>query len=238
MTKIHLLILVSLFSIVAKAAPDKEIVYHLKLGIIKGGEAKISISDTLYEGKEAQYYKLVARTTGIVDALYKVYDIYETIADPGSLLPYKSIRNVKERNYRYYNEVRFYHNIDSILSQQSGWKKAPKDLLDILTAFFYFTKQNYIEKIDNGEVATLPTLHGDEINNINVKFHGFETIETKLGKLECYVLSPQIKAGKLLKGSDGVKLYVTRDTKIPVLLEFDMKVGSLRAILKEYDPNK
>jgi hypothetical protein len=220
------------------AANDKEIVYHLKLGIIKGGEATINITDTVFEGKKARYYKMVAKTTGLADAVYKVYDIYETIVNPDNLLPYKSIRNVSERNYKSYNEVTFHHNIDSIFSNKSGWKKAPKDLLDILTAFFYFTHKNYIEKIDKGETVTLPTMHDDQINNINIKFSGFEIVDTKLGKLECYVLSPQIKAGKLLKNSNGVKLYITRYSKIPVLLEFEMKVGSIRAILKEYDPKK
>jgi hypothetical protein len=216
---------------------NKKIVYHLKLGFIKGGEAQLDIIDTLYEGKKAIYYKLEGKTTGISDLFFKVYDIYETYADPETFLPFKSIRNVKERKYRYYNEVTYHRDIDSIYSQRSGWKKAPQNLVDIITVFFYFTKEKYIEKIDNGEIVTLPTMHSDEINDINVKFLGFESIDTKLGKIECYVLSPQVDAGKLLKRSDGVKFYITKDTKIPVLVEFDMKAGSLRAILEDYDTN-
>ena len=92
-----------------------------------------------------------------------------------------------------------------------------------------------LEKIDRGEIVTLPIMHADEINNINIKFLGFEKVKTKMGDLECYVLSPQVKKGKLLKHSDGVRFYITKDTKIPVLLEFDMRVGSLKAVLEDYD---
>jgi hypothetical protein len=216
---------------------SEQILYNLKLGFLKGGEAKINITDTIFEGKKAIHYRLEVKTTGLADALYQVFDVYESTVDPETQLPYVSIRNAKERKYRYYNEVTYYRNIDSLYSQRSGWQYAPPDVVDIITVFFYFTNQNYIEKINLGEMVTLPTMHADEINNIHIKFLGFEVIDTQMGNLECYVLSPQVKKGKLLKRSDGIKLYITKDSKLPVLLEFDMRVGALRAILKDYDTN-
>jgi len=216
---------------------SEQIVYNLKLGFIKGGEATINITDTTYEGNKAIHYKLEVKTTGLADALYKVFDIYESTVDPATQLPYFSVRNAKERKYRYYNEVTYHRDIDSLYSQRSGWKHAPPNVVDIITIFFYFTNQNYIERINHGEMVTLPTMHADKINDIHIKLLGFEVIDTHMGDLECYVLSPQVKKGKLLKRSDGIKLYITKDTKIPVLLEFDMRVGALRAVLKEYDTN-
>jgi hypothetical protein len=216
---------------------SEQILYNLKLGFLKGGEAKINITDTIFEGKKAIHYRLEVKTTGLADALYQVFDVYESTVDPETQLPYVSIRNAKERKYRYYNEVTYYRNIDSLYSQRSGWQYAPPDVVDIITVFFYFTNQNYIEKINLGEMVTLPIMHADEINNIHIKFLGFEVIDTQMGNLECYVLSPQVKKGKLLKRSDGIKLYITKDSKLPVLLEFDMRVGALRAILKDYDTN-
>lgn len=221
----------------SSGADSEKIVYNLKLGFIKGGEAKIDITDTIYNGNKAIHYKMQAKTTGLADMLYNVFDVYETIANTENL-PYESIRNIKEKKYRYYNKVTYYRDKDSIYSQRSGWKFAPENLLDIITVFFYFTNKNYIDNIEKGEIVTLPTMHADEINDINVKFLGFETIKTKLGEIECYVLSPQVKKGKLLKKSDGVRFYITKDTKIPVLLEFEMRVGSLRAVLVDYDTDK
>lgn len=216
---------------------SEQILYNLKLGFLKGGEARINITDTTFEGKKAIHYRLEVKTTGLADALYRVFDIYESTVDPATHLPYVSVRNAKEKKYRFYNEVTYHRDIDSLYSQRSGWKHAPNNVVDIITVFFYFTNQNYIEKINQGEMVTLPTMHADEINDIHIKFLGFEVIDTYMGSLECYVLSPQVKKGKLLKRSDGIKLYITRDTKIPVLLEFDMRVGALRAVLKDYDTN-
>jgi len=56
-----------------------------------------------------------------------------------------------------------------------------------------------------------------------------------LGRIDCYILSPIVDKGKLLNRSDGLKLYISKQNKIPVLLEFDMKAGTLRAVLKSYN---
>jgi hypothetical protein len=233
-----ILILFTVLSLHSEANSPKDIVYHIKLGFIKGGVASIHISDTVYEGKEAQYYRLTIKTIGVADAIYKIHDIYETIADPVTLLPYKSTRKVSERTYRKYSEVLYYHDKDSVFSNNTGWQKAPDGLLDLITAFFYFTQTDNIEKVKISKTVTLPTLHEDEINNLTINYSGIEKIDTKLGKLPCYVLLPQIKPGKILKNSNGVRLYITQDTRIPVLLNLEMKVGSIKAILKEYDSNK
>jgi hypothetical protein len=80
----------------------------------------------------------------------------------------------------------------------------------------------------------LPTLHGHEISMIKIKFSGTEIIESKMGNVECYVLSPILEKGKVLKRADSVKLYISKEGKFPVQLEFETKVGTLKAILQSY----
>jgi hypothetical protein len=38
----------------------------------------------------------------------------------------------------------------------------------------------------------------------------------------------------VLKRADSIKLYISKEGKFPVLLEFETKVGTLRAILQSY----
>jgi hypothetical protein len=90
------------------------------------------------------------------------------------------------------------------------------------------------DNIKTDQKVTLPTFHADKIENITIKYLGEQTIETDLGKIECFVLAPVVDKGKLLNRSDGLKFYISKEKKIPVLLEFDMRVGALRAILKSY----
>jgi hypothetical protein len=72
---------------------------------------------------------------------------------------------------------------------------------------------------------------------IKVRSAGIEMVETKMGMLDCYVLTPLMEKGKVLKRADGVRFYISRDGKFPVQLDFETKVGTLRAVLQSYKIN-
>ncbi|HNX79164.1 MAG TPA: DUF3108 domain-containing protein [Prolixibacteraceae bacterium] len=210
--------------------------FDLKLGFVKGGEAVMIIKDTAYNGNPAKLYHLKGRTTGVTDKVFNVNNEYESIIDAKTYLPYKSIRNAKERKYRYYNEVFFYHDIDSAYSQKSGWIKTPHNLTDFLTVFFYFVNTYPMDKIGDKNTE-LYTLHGHEVSLIKVRLTGTEQVETKMGMVDCYVVSPIMEKGKVLKRADGVRFYISREGKFPVQLDFETKVGTLRAVLQSYKIN-
>lgn len=224
-----------LFSIIQVSKAGEEIIrFDLKFGFIKGGEAHLIISDTLWNDVKARRYYIEGRTTGFTDKLFGVNDVYETIVDYNTGLPLKSIRNIKEGKYKWYNETMFHHHIDSIHSKKSGWRAVPEDLLDIVSVFFYFIN-NYLEDgLSQGIEVTFPTYHGDDINDVTVKYMGDQVVETSNGRVECYILTPVVDKGKVLKRSDGLKFFVSKDTKLPILLEFDMRVGALKAEMQSY----
>lgn len=226
-------ILISIFFLPAEARKEK-IFFNLKFGFIKGGEAELIITDTLFNNKKAFHYYMVGRTTGLTDKLFGVNDIYETTVDAETRMPLKSIRNIKEGQYRWYNETLYFHENDSIYSQKSGGRIVPENLLDIISVFFYFIHNHLPDNPEPGFSVTLPTFHADKIENISVRFVGHETIETDLGKMDCYVLVPTVDKGKVLKRSDGLKFFISKEKKLPVMIEFDMRVGALRAELKNY----
>jgi hypothetical protein len=37
-----------------------------------------------------------------------------------------------------------------------------------------------------------------------------------------------------MKRSDGLKFFISKKNELPVLLEFDMRVGALRAVMEKY----
>ncbi len=231
-----ILTLLLVFSLSSEARKEK-ISFNLKFGFIKGGEAELIISDTIFNNKKALHYYMVGRTTGLTDKLFGVNDIYETTVDANTRLPLKSIRNIKEGKYRWYNETLYFHDNDSIYSQKSGGKKVPENLVDIISVFFYFIHNHLLDEIKPGYSVTFPTFHADNIDNITVRYVGDEKVETNLGKFDCYVLVPSVDKGKVLKRSDGLKFFISKETNLPVMLEFDMRVGALRAELEKYQVN-
>ena len=91
--------------------------------------------------------------------------------------------------------------------------------------------------MQQGLQVTLPTYHADDISDVTVKYLGDDWLDTSNGRVECYVLAPVVDKGKVLKRSDGMKFYVSKETKLPIMLEFDMRVGALRAEMQSYKVN-
>ncbi len=234
MIKYILISLLILLGINQATAKKERLLFDLKFSFAKGGEAILTISDTVFNGKPAIQYSMVGKTTGISDMLFGINDEYETIVDAETYLPLKSIRNIKEKKYRWYNETLYYHDVDSIHSQKSGWRAVPHNLVDIISVFFYFINKHLDDNIGQGTAITLPTFHADKISNVTIKYMGETKIETELGKIDALILAPIVDKGKLLKRSDGLAFYISKDTKFPVLIEFEIKLGTLKAELRSY----
>jgi hypothetical protein len=219
------------------SAKKERILFDLKFGFVKGGVAEMIIRDTTFNGKPAIYYYLSGRTTGITEMMYGVNDIYETIADAKTGLPLKTIRNIKEHKYRWYNESYFYHDVDSVNSIKTGWIAVPDNTTDFLSVLFYYTKNFLSKDAKPGKSVTLPNYHADKVSTITINYLGDKMINTALGELNTSVLTAVVDKGKLLNSSDGLRFYISKDKKIPIALDFDLKVGGLKAVLKSYKIN-
>lgn len=234
MKRITVIWMILLFFVQTVAAKKEKILFDFKFGFAKGGEAVLMITDTVFNGLPAIHYYMVGRTTGLTDKLFGVNDIYETIVDAKTMLPLKSIRNIKEGNYKWYNETWFYHDIDSLYSNKTGRIGMPDNMVDMVSVFFYFIKFHLFNNIKPGAIVTFPTYHGDKISNVSIKYLGENQIETDLGEIKSLVLVATVDKGKLLNRSDGVRFFISKEKKVPVLMEFDMKLGQLKAVLRSY----
>lgn len=209
--------------------------YNFRFGIIKAGKATFVAKDSSFNNKPATHLSVRGRTTGLVDALYKVDDRYESIIDPNTKLPYKAIRNVRERKYRFYNEVTFDQEKHTAISQKSGGREIPHNLNDMLSMFFYFRKDGLLNSLEIGDTIPIPLWHADKINKINIKYLGIKPLKTKFGRINCHVVAPQFRKGKLFKKTDAVTLWLSNDANmVPLLLELDIRYGALRCEITEY----
>lgn len=234
MNKYTIVLLALLLTSQVVLAKKQKILFDLKFGFVKGGEAEMIVTDTVFNGIPAIHYYLVGRTTGLSDKLFAVNDVYESMVDAKTRLPLKFVRNIKEKKHRWYNETLFYHDVDSIYSQRSGWRSVPPNLVDLISSFFYFANMHLMDDLETGHKVTLATFHADKISDVTIKYLGESKTETDLGVIDTYVLAPVVDKGKLLKRSDGLQFYISKEKKMPVLLNFDMKVGALRAVLRSY----
>jgi len=64
---------------------------------------------------------------------------------------------------------------------------------------------------------------------------GIETIDTPLGKLECYLFVPVTEVGRAFKNEDDMQVWISRDlNRIPVRIRFELRVGSFTCNLEQF----
>lgn len=237
--KLVLIIFFFAYSILSlNADPIEEMEYTLRFGFIKGGKATLVAQNVKLNKENTIHYFMRGTTTGIVDKIYEVNDVYESWVNPATGLPIKSIRNVKEQKYRFYDVVTYDRDNDSLFSLKSGSKKVPKNINDLISIFFYIRQNKYFEDLLAGRSFEVPVYHGDDLFMFQLEYIGIETINTKIGRKKCYVVSPKVPKGKLFKDSNSLKIYITKDeNKLPIYAEFELLLGSLKCELETYRIN-
>ncbi|HKL09161.1 MAG TPA: DUF3108 domain-containing protein [Bacteroidales bacterium] len=226
----------------AQTAPSKQpfqsgekLVYVARFGFIHAGEATFTLNKTEFEGEEVYHAKARANTTGLADKIYKVRDIYESYFDYATGLPYLAIRNISEGNYRYYNEVRYNHEKNIVISQKSGEHEVPENIMDMLATLYYFREAMLNDIHDIGDEIVFDTYFSDEIFPLKMRYAGDETIKTKLGKFNAMKFSPVVEPGRIFDSEDDVTLWISKDKNfVPIQVRIDLIIGSIKCDLIDY----
>ncbi|MBI5219863.1 MAG: DUF3108 domain-containing protein [Bacteroidia bacterium] len=208
--------------------------YSLHYGFFDGGIAYLNIDEKTVDGRRMFHAKAFARTSGITDKIYKVRDMYECYMDPETCLPIKSIRNVKEGNYRQYNEVVYNLDEQKAISQRSGEHKVPMDIQDIVSSFYY-ARNSLFANLKAGQVIAMNTFFDDRIYPLKIRFRGDETIESRFGKINCLRFSPEVEPGRVFDTKDDLDVWISNDENyIPIRIQLNLFVGSVKCDLVEY----
>jgi len=236
-----LLILVSGFSTDEKQkVPDfggELMHYTVKYGMFNIGKATISFADdSLGRGN---HIKAVARTVGLARFIKSINYSFECLMDTITGLPIYAIMDLSDGRYHAYNYTVFDHHSreDSSIveSNRSGRQIVPKNIYDILTAYFCF-RENYIPlSVETGQDAVFKVYIADELWDLRVKYVDRETIRTRYGKTECFKYNPSTIAGNFFKNEDDMTIWFTDDDMhIPVRIKLNLIVGSIHGNLIAY----
>ena len=209
--------------------------FRVHYGFITGGEAKVTAKKTLLNNREVFHTVLAGKTTGIVDKIYKVYDVYESYFDSVTNLPDKAIRNIREGNYRYYDEVIFNQKEMYVESQRNGKVSVPKNTLDMASVMYYVRRID-LTKLKVNDIISIDTYFGDELFPFYIVYRGKETISINSGKYNCFKFVPIVEPGRVFQKKDDMTIWFSDDeNKIPVSIKFDIWAGSFRCDLSKFE---
>ncbi|HUH46398.1 MAG TPA: DUF3108 domain-containing protein, partial [Arenibacter sp.] len=68
------------------------------------------------------------------------------------------------------------------------------------------------------------------------KYLGTEVLKTKYGRVECLKFRPYVQSGRVFKEQESLSLWVSNDdNRIPIRIQADLRVGSIKADLDGYN---
>lgn len=181
-----------------------------------------------------------ARSSRLVDAIYKVDNTVESYADAETLLPYRFLLMQDESPQTKYSRAIFDYskNVVNYWSQRRSRKWGDENVAredkfmvlarDMFSAFFA------ARTIDPKLGAKIKFPIYENGKNLDAEFTvlGKETLRTPAGLFPCWKLSLQLQLNNVLKQTGDVVLWLSDDPKhFPVKFSAKIKIGALTGTL-------
>jgi hypothetical protein len=213
----------------------ERLIYDVKFGFIKVGEAEISIPEIVYiNGRKC--YRAVFRVWSLpfFSLFYKVDDRYESYIDVEGIFPWKFEQHIREGGYRRDFYAEFDH-VNLVARTSEGTYPIPKYVQDVFSAFYYARTQDYSNR-KIGDKLKLQNFYKDRVYPLEVKYLGTQIIKTKAGTFRCAIIEPLIVEGGLFKAKGRFIIWITDDErKIPVKITAEIPIGYIDGELREYE---
>ncbi|MBZ9652249.1 DUF3108 domain-containing protein [Psychroflexus montanilacus] len=214
--------------------------FKIKYGWFNASKASLEVKKSKLKDKDVYHIVGTGKSVGLLDVFFKVRDRYETFITRDHGLPMKFIRDINEGGYKKHKELFFDHNtgrvkvVDFKHNTTDSFDFKP-DTQDMLSAFYKLRNSIDINNLKPGQEFNLNMFFDNENYDFKTKFLGYDTIETKFGKVECLKFRPYVMADRVFEESESLTFWVSADkNKIPVKIQADLAVGSLTAELNEY----
>ncbi|TYC10770.1 DUF3108 domain-containing protein [Bizionia gelidisalsuginis] len=190
--------------------------------------------------------KGTATTYSKWDSFFKIRDLYESYVSPKTVTPYLYKREINEGGYYKYVKYNYNHKtrtVKSVLRKKSKnfesgfWDRNSTVTItagtrDIM-ATLYQLRTLDIHKAPVGASDTFTVLFDNKETKFSFTMMGKETLNTALGKMQCYKLKLNVIGNDVLKGNSNFLWLSADQNKIPVFAKFKVAVGSGELRIKD-----
>ena len=105
----------------------------------------------------------------------------------------------------------------------------------MISCFYYLRNFYPEEEILVNESFSLNMFFDNENYIFKLKYLGKENVSTKFGEVRCLKFRPLVQSGRVFKEQESLTLWISDDkNKIPVRLQADILVGSIKADLENF----
>ena len=219
----------------------EELYFDISYGPFTASYASLKVKKGTLHNKEVRHIQGKGTSSRFLGFFFKVKDFYESYIDLDKVTPRRFIRKINEGGHTKDIQIDFNHNKQKAVvynkkyKRKKTFKTANPNVQDMVSSFYYFRNNVDFSKDTVGDTHQVTMFFDNENYPFKIKYLGTEIVETKLGKFQCMKLRPLVQADKIFKEEESLTLWVTKDkNRIPIRIQADILVGSIRADLSRY----
>lgn len=228
-------------------SPGEEVTYHAYYNWgfiwINAGIVTFGVEKDNWDGKPAWHLKSYGSTYKAYDQFFKVRDSFDVWVDPHSLQPLEFHRKTNEGSYHAHFHYRFDQEdrvVSASISKRGSpyrdttftWPECSYDLLSMV----YQARNIDFSQYEINEKIPIKLIVDGEVYNLYIRFLGKEVVkEDRSGrKFRCLKFSPLLVEGTIFEEGEDMTVWVTDDdSRIPIIVEAKILVGSVKAVFVE-----
>lgn len=212
----------------------ERLTYQIYYGLLNGGKVEMTLEPTWFNGEKVLHAKATGYTTGLANRIFRIYDVYQSFMEPRTGLPVKAIRDISEGSYRYYNEVLFDRDSNTVVSQLSGVNEVPEGILDMISVIYKLRDTLQTYNFNQGDILEFTTYFSDKVYPVVVQYSNPEVINTRKGTFNALKFYPASEPGRVFKSDNDITVWLSNDKNfVPLRVRLNMLVGSVRMDLVE-----
>lgn len=213
----------------------EKLTFNVNYGFVTAGIATFHIPKIRrISGRDAYHITFEVNTVPSFDWIFKVRDRYETFLDVEGLFPWRFEQHIREGKYSR-DFSAFFDQRRGKAKTSEGEYEIPKYVNDIVSAFFLARTFDY-SKMKPDDKFHLKNFYKDRVYDLDVKYHGKETVSVPAGTFDCIVIEPLVQEGGLFKSEGSILVWLTDDVlKIPVKVKTKVIIGAIDGELTAYE---
>ena len=217
-----------------------KIYYNWNFIWLPAGEVVFTVKD------KEDLYHLSAKgvTYKSYEWIYKVRDFYDSYIHKETLLPELSIRDIEEGKYRKYDKTTFHRDKSKAVSLMGKTAdncseeiiSLEKCTYDVLSSV-YVLRNIDVDLNSTGYDIPIRVYLDRKIYPLTIRYKGVDKRKRVkgMGPCETILFEPELIIGNLFTKDRGMKVWVSNDqNRIPLLIESPVSVGSIKAVLQDY----
>ena len=197
----------------------------------------MSETDSTYEAS------IIGRSYGSYDHFFRVRDEFHSSLDKETMLPLSFYRKVEEGAHRRYDSIVLDHQLSMIYSLNGDTKDSAKadtfvmeDCVYDLVSMMYALRNIDTDQYTRGDHIYSLLFFDKEYSPVDIEYLKKERKKVRgLGKYQTIKVRPSVIIGTVFDEDDEMNVWITDDeNKVPLLIESPIRIGSVKAVLKEY----